>query len=363
MGRKLLSELISTLIIIIIVMIAASLLFMLAGINPIEAIRLIIYGALGRTRGISESLIRAIPITLIGLSVTIAFRAGLWNVGGQGQFYAGAIGASFIALFFPMTRIIHLPLLFIAAFITGGIYAGIAGFLRAYMRVNEILSTLMLNFITLWLTQYLATGPWSDPGRIIVATAFFPDSARLNRLHDTVRVHQGLYLALLCVGIVFVILNYTVYGQKLKVLGANLTAAKYAKINIKKKIVTIFLLSGGFAGLAGAVEVSGVYYCLRNGAFPIEAGYGFIGIGAALMGMLTPVGTLISAVFFGILIAGSSYLKTVVDLHGHTVNFIIGLLIIGMVARHLFRPKIQKFLDKVLFGKKELTERGTSSGS
>ena len=350
--RNILAEIISTLVIIAIVMSAASILFLFAGINPLEAFWHTVYGALGRTRGLSESLVRAIPITFIGLSVTIAFKAGLWNVGGQGQFYAGAIGATFVALFFPLPRLLHLTLLFITAFVAGGIYAGIAGFLRAYLKVNEILSTLMLNFITLWLTQYLATGPWSDPGRIIVATAFFPDSARLSNLHGTLRVHQGLYLALIFVAIVYIIINHTMYGQKLKVFGANISSAKYAKIDIKKQMCSIFMLSGGLAGLAGAVEVSGVYYCLRNGAFPIEAGYGFIGIGAALMGLLTPVGTLLSAVFFGILIAGSSYLKTVVDLHGHTVNFVIGLLIIGMVARHLFRYKIHKFLDWPLLAKR-----------
>ncbi len=333
MKQEKIISVVSIIMVVIISLSLAMIIFWLAGLPPLATIWTIIYGGFGRATGIVLTLNRTVPILFIGLAVILAFRAGLWNVGGEGQFYMGAIGATYVALFVELPMALHIPLMMIAAFIVGGAWGFIAGLLKAYLKVNEILSTLMMSYIAIWIAQYFCQGPWRDPGRTIAATAFFPDSARIPRVLDGFRLHYGIFIVMIFAFLVYLFLTKTVYGQKLQLMGLNLQAARYGVVNLDKTILLTMFISAGVAGLAGFAEVSGVFYNLQNGQYPISLNYGFVGIGAAMLGNLEVRNTVISSIFLGGLMAGASYLSTTTGLHAYTVNYVIGLMILLMIAR------------------------------
>ncbi len=346
MNKEVIVNIISLLLVLLIAFLVSALIFWIAGLNPLEALWSIFYGGFGRYVGISTTLTKTVPIMFIALATVIAFKAGLWNVGGEGQYYMGAIGATYVALYFDFPMIIHIPLMLIAAFLLSAIWGSIAGLLKTHLKVNEILSTLMMNFIAIWTAQYLCHSPWRDYGRTIAATAFIPDSARLPLLFEGYRIHLGLVLVLVAALLIYIFLKYTVFGQQLQLLGSSSVTARYGAVNLNRTIVLTMFISAGIAGLAGFSDVSGVFYNLQNGQYPMSPGYGFIGIGAAMLGNLEVRGTVFWSIFLAGLITGASFLKTTTGLHAHTVDFIIGLMILVMIARHVFKNSFEKLLDR-----------------
>lgn len=346
MNQEKIINIISFIIVIIFVLLITSLIFALANINPLEGFRILIRGAVGRTESLSESLVRTVPILFAALGILVAFKGGLWNVGAEGQFYMGAVGATYAALFISVPQPLHIILVMIFAFVFAAFWGGLAGLLKIKFGANEILTTLMLNYVAIWFTHYLCFGPWRDVSRVIAATAWFPETARLSRLIEGYRVNTGLFFALAAAVVVYLMFKYTKLGQTIKVMGSNLDAARYSGVNLGKTILIIMFISGGIAGLAGAAEVSGVYYCLRNGNYPISPGYGYYAIGAALLGNLSVLGTVLSSILFGGIITGAAHLKTITGLHAHSVDFIVGLLILAVLARNIFVKKLTRLLLK-----------------
>lgn len=283
---------------------ALALVVRLAGASPIEVARELVRGALGGAYNVSETLVQTAPLLLAGLAVVVAFRGGLFNIGAEGQLLVGAVAATWAgARLHPPLAALHLPLVLGAGALAGALWAGIAALLRIFRGVPEVLSTLLLNFVALQMLAWLVRGPLQE------AAGAFPQSdaiaipARLALLLPATRLHAGVPLALVCAVVVWFFLAQTAAGFALRAVGAGPRAAEAAGMNVDRTILTTFLLSGALAGLAGAIQISGVLYQLSDSVSP---GYGYSAIAVALLAGLSPLAVIASALFFGALAAGSA---------------------------------------------------------
>jgi ABC-type uncharacterized transport system permease subunit len=315
------------------------------GSNPLQAYQALLKGSLGSTNGIAETLVRTTPLLLAGLGVTIAFRCGIWNIGAEGQIYMGALGATAVGLYAPPLPIgIHLPLVIVAGFVAGGLWGALPGFFKARWNVNEIITTIMMNYLAINLVSYMVAKPMKDPSRMIPVpqTAELARSAWLPILIPTTRAHAGIFLAAAMAIVVYFLLWKTTLGYEIKAVGANPIAARHGGISVGRSIVLAMFLSGGLAGLAGASEISGVLHYLLDGFSP---GYGNLAIAVALFGGLHPLGVTFSALFFGALMVGSDAMQRAVGVPSTTVFFIQGLVIIFVLARKVLVGQRQVVVD------------------
>ena len=282
------------------------------GGDPINAYIHIFVAAFGNPGVISDTLVKATPLILTGLACVVAFRMRLWNIGGEGQFYLGAFGATFIVqeVFGKTTSPwVFIPTMMIAGVVAGAIWGAIPGILKARLGVNEIITTLMMNYIAFFWNAYFIYGSWSDRGFQLTPT--YPQGAWLPRLSDYavqipalagLTIHLGLVFALAATIIVWYLLARTRWGYEIRLIGDNPNAAKYAGINIVRNIVLVMVVSGGLAGLAGMAEVTGVVHRLQD---RISPGYGFTAIIIAWLSKLNPWAVIPVAILFGGLLIGS----------------------------------------------------------
>ncbi|PMC36016.1 ABC transporter permease [Bacillus sp. UMB0899] len=294
---------------IIVALLLCALFILLNGLNPITVYMKMLHGAFGSSFGISETLVKATPLLLCGLGVAIAYRISIWNIGAEGQFLLGAIGATAITIYFPqLPGVIYIPLMVIVGIVSGALWGLLTAIPRTYFQVNELITSLMLNYVALLLLDYFVFGPWRDPeGFNFPGTPMFVPSQLLAPIGDT-RLHIGIFFAVLAV-ILFAFLTLkTRWGYELRLLGANPTAAKYTGIRINKHILIVMMISGGLAGLAGMVEVSGVAGRLMYGISP---GYGYTAIIVAWLAKLNPFAMILSSIFIGGLIVGGYSVQTI----------------------------------------------------
>lgn len=310
------------------------------GANPLETYAAMAKGAFGERYAISETLVKAIPLILTGLAVSIAFRMLFWNIGAEGQLAWGAVAATWVALFLPerlggLPGWSFLPLMFLAAFAAGAIWGVIPGLLKAYLNVNEIITTLMLNYVALLWMQFLYTGPWKDPeGFGFPGTAQFPKEAWLQRLPiDLGRVHYGLLIGLVAAVILWFVLGRTKWGLEIKVIGENPLAARYAGMDIARNIVLVMIISGGLAGLAGFSQVAGVAHRLQNG---IAVGDGFTAIIVAWLAKLNPWGVLLVSLLMGGLSTGGDQLQITMGLPAAVAGVLQGSILFFVLGGDVF---------------------------
>ena len=279
----------------------------------------------------SATLLRATPLLLLGLAVTLSFRAGLLNIGGEGQFLVGAGAATAIALegsSFPRAVVVVAMLL--AGAIAGGTWAGIAAELRRRLGVLEVISTLLLNFVALYLIAWSVRGPFQEPTHTYPQTATFAPAARWPMLLPGQRLHAGFLLALLLAGLLWWILAYTAPGFRVRVVGAGRRAAASAGlIDVERTIYSVFLASGALAGVAGAAEVGGVTWALYDGISP---GYGYTAIAVALLARLNARWVIPSAVFFGALEAGAAGMQRDAGVPSVLGGIIVAVLVLSVLA-------------------------------
>ncbi len=281
-----------------------------AGGHPIAAYEHIVQAAFGSLGVFNDTLVKAIPLILVGLACTLAFRMKLWNIGAEGQFYLGAWGASAVVLLpiLPATtpRPIMLATMAVAGFICGAVWGFIPGFLKAKLRVNEIITTLMLNYIATSWVLFWVFGSWSEAG--FQMSPQFPKSAWMPRLLDYAKqvkifsgmtLHAGLLLGLVAVVVVWFIISRSRWGYEIRLIGDNPRAAYYAGVDIIKNTVLVMMVSGGLAGLAGMSEVTGVVHRLQGA---ISSNYGFTGIIIAWLAKLNPFAVIVVSILFGGLI-------------------------------------------------------------
>ncbi|MBN1487819.1 MAG: ABC transporter permease [Anaerolineae bacterium] len=330
-------------------LLVGALLLLIAGANPLVAYRAMLIGPLSSRYGITEALVKATPLLLVGLGIVIAFRSGILNIGGEGQMVIGALAGSACALALPdLPGILLLPMTLLSSFLAGAVWGGIPGWLKARLSVNEILSTIMLNSIALQLVTFMLRGPLIDPQEIAYGTGFpqtaqLPEQSWLPRLIPRTRLHWGFVVALLLAGLVYVFLWRTSLGYRMRAVGAQKEAARYGGIQVENSLVLAMALSGGFAGLAGMVEVLGIHHRLLDG---ISAGYGFSGIVAALFGQLHPLGTIPAAILFGALTLGADMMQRAVEVPAAIVLTIQGLVVLFVVGSDVLmrRPDFLKRL-------------------
>jgi simple sugar transport system permease protein len=245
----------------------------------------------------------------------------------------GAIGASWVALYSGISGFFALPAMFIAAALCGGLWAGVAGFLKAKFRVNEIIVTLLMNYIAISVVSYLVYGPWKDPkGFNFPITAQFPDFARLGSLFDT-RLHTGFILALVLVFLMYVLMEKTTWGYEIRVIGNNHNAARYAGIKIKRSIFGILFISGALAGIAGFSELAGVQFRMQE---QISTGYGYTAIIVAWLAGRSAVGVLIVSVIMSVILVGGDSLQILMQLPVAFVNLFQGLILFFILASDFF---------------------------
>lgn len=286
-------------------------------------------GALGSMYGFSETVVKMIPLFLCVLGISVAFQMQLWNIGAEGQFYVGALASGAAILFGPeLPGIFWIPILMLIAMAAGGFWGMIAGYLKAKWNVNEILSTLMLNYIAILTMNYYVYGPWRDPkGLNFPLTAAFSPEAMLPTIGAT-RIHLGFFIAIGVALVLWVLLGYSRWGYEIRVMGSSIKAAEYAGMNRFRTTVFVMGISGALAGLAGMVEVCGVIGKLQPG---ISAGYGYTAIIIAWLGKLHPAAMAIVAFFFGALQVGGYWVQSAgvpataaTMLQGAVLFFVIG---------------------------------------
>ncbi|MCX6049743.1 MAG: ABC transporter permease [Chloroflexi bacterium] len=302
----------------------------LSGANPITAYGVMVSGAFGGTRQITETLLLIGPLLLMGLGLTVAFRGRVWNIGGEGQYYMGALAGTVVGLFFQqrLPGLALIPLMLIAGMAGGALWAGIAALLKIRFGVNEIIATLMLNYIAEYTVLYLARVPLKDPTSFLPQSAQLLSPARMPTLVGT-RIHLGIALAFLLIPLIYLLLWKTPLGFRIRAIGANTTVAYHAGMNVAFGLAFALLFSGALAGLTGIIEVSALHTRLKAG---ISGNYGFTGILVALLGRLHPLGVLVAACFFAALAIGAQTMHSVYGLPIALAQVIQGLVVLFVLA-------------------------------
>ena len=327
---------------ILALLVGAVMLFFL-GANPIDAYLAMARGAFGSPNAFSDTLVKAGPLLFVGIGTCIAYRCGVINIGGEGQIVMGALAATGVALTFQQAPDwVLVPLGLLAGFVGGGVWGGIAGVLKTNFKVNEVLSTIMLNSVAVFIMSFLLHGPIMDPTSLdnairIAQTQRLPPASDLWRLIPT-RFHMGLVLGAVMAVLAFILLWRTTIGYRIRAVGANAKAARYAGISIARYQLLGFLLSGALAGMGGAVELLGVTHRLFSdgSATGFTSNAGFNGIVAALFGGLHPIGTIPASILFGALLVGANSLQRTVQVPSAFVITLDGLVVIFVVASQVW---------------------------
>lgn len=319
------------------------------GVNPITAYQAMIEGAFGSPNAIADTIVKATPLLFVGVGICIAFRGGMINIGGEGQMILGGLAATTAALALPdWPSWAIIPFCILLGFLAGAFWGFIPGALKAYLNVNEILTTIMLNAIAVQLMNYLLRGPLMDPvqieqGSYIPQTARFSIATDLPRLIPT-RLHEGTLLAIIAAILVWILLWRTTIGFRIRAVGLSPAAARRAGIRVKWYGMLAMILSGALAGLAGAVQVLGVNHRMFTDgtATGFTGGAGFNGIVAALFGQLHPLGTIPASFFFGAMIVGANQMQRAVQVSSSLITALNGLLVIFVVSSEIFRLRIAR---------------------
>lgn len=301
----------------------------LGGANPLTAYAAFLDGAVGSIYNLGTSLVKSIPLMLAGLGLAFAFRCGVFNVGAEGQLYFGALGAVLLGTMLDAPPLLHVPLSLAAAFLGGALWAAIPGYLKARWTVNEIITTILLNYVAIYFVSYLVSGPLKDPQGIYPKTAMIASTARLPIILPETRLHAGLILGLIAAVVLYVIQTRTTLGFRVRAVGAGPLASNYAGINVRRTMMTAMLVSGGLAGLAGAAEVLGSQFRLLEYFSP---GWGYAAIVVAILGALQPFGVVLAALFFGALESGAYSIQITLGIPTSLMYIIEGLAVLFVLA-------------------------------
>lgn len=322
-----------------------AIMLLLLGANPIEGFGALFAGAFGSLNAVADTVVKATPLLLVGIGICIAFRSGVINIGGEGQMILGAVSATALGLAFPnFSGWIMIPLALLVGFLAGGIWGGIPGYLKARFNVNEILSTIMMNAIAVQFMNLMLRGPLIDTTQ--KGAARIPQTPRLSPAYDLprlvpTRLHLGFLIAILLAIAVYFFLWRTTTGYRIRAVGQNLYASRYAGIRVSRYMVLSLALSGAFAGLAGAVQVYGVnHFMITDGtAGGFTGSAGFNGIVAALFGQLHPIGTIPASFLFGALLVGANKLQRATQVPAALITALNGLVVVFVVSSELWRRK------------------------
>lgn len=328
---------------IVLALIAGGLIMLAAGENPFSVYKAMAKGAFGSSYNRSEVLVKMIPLLLTGLGVSVAFRMRLWNIGAEGQFYLGAIFATWVALYglADAPSITVIPVMIVAGMIGGALWSGIPGALRAWLGVNETITTLMLNYVAIKFSEYLVYGPWKNPvGFGFPGTEMFGPATYL-WTWGTTRVHLGLVFGLVAAIILFLVLRNTRWGYEIEVAGESERVARYAGMATARNILVVLMVSGALAGLAGMAEVTGIGHSLQRNLSP---GYGYTAIIVAWLGRLNPLGIILVAYMLAALLVGGDQLQMSLGLPAAIAPTLQGTILFFLLGGEaLLRYRIVRF--------------------
>jgi len=311
------------------------------GDTPLEGISLLLEGAFGSWRRVSETLVKTSPLLFTGLAVALAFRCGAFNIGAEGQFLVGALASVAVGAHLGLeTRWVGVPLVLAAALIGGAVWGGIAGVLKSWRDVPEVISTIMLNFVALFWISALIRGPLKNTTSGLPESPEVVEAAYLPRLADLegfpgYRVHLGLVIGVLLAIAIWLLLSRTVLGFKMRAVGFNPDAALFSGYRPKKIWAGSLALSGAIAGLGGGVEVTAITFRIWDDFSP---GYGYTAIAVALLARLHPVAVILTALFFGILDQGAGALQRNLGVPLVVIYLVQGLVILMSIGFGFHRP-------------------------
>ncbi len=324
---------------VVVALLIGAIIIAMAGGNPWLSYAHIANASFGSLGVFSDTLVKAIPLMIVGLACSLAFRMRLWNIGAEGQFFVGAFGASAVVLIplLPETapRWVFIPVMMLAGMLCGALWGFIPGFLKAKFNVNEIISTLMMNYIAVAWNDFFIYAVWSESG--FQMSKMFPQNAWLPRLTDFgaqvplfrgLTTHLGLVFALLAAAVVWLILYRSQWGYEIRLVGDNPNAARYAGISITRNTVLVMMLSGALAGLAGMSEITGVVHRLQGSISP---GYGFTGIIVAWLAKLNPAAVIVVSILFGALILAGREIQP-----SGVPKMIQGVILVCLIAGDFF---------------------------
>lgn len=359
-----------TVLAIVLGIIIGSIILIVSGTNPIEAYKVIFFGAFGKPKYISWTIVKAVPLILTGLSVAFAFNTGLFNIGAEGQYIVGSIGALVVGLLLDLPPVLHGLVALLAGALCGYIWGALVGILKAKFQVNEVISSIMMNWIAFYLSNYLLSfpllrniesdnsypikksasikilGSWkaSEAGKAVLANNKF--------LRDILNppVNFGIIIAIIAAIVIWYILKKTTLGYELRAVGFNQKAAEYGGISINKSIVTSMGIAGILAGLAGAITVLGVSGNI--GIMAGQEGYGFDGMAVALIAGNNPLGTIPAALLYAGLTYGGGKLTTI-GTYSEVVNIIVGIMILFIA--------MPKLLDMIRFFFTKWTKKNSNT--
>ena len=321
-------------------LLVGAILIAMTGASPIAAYQTLIQGALGGPRQLTETVLKATPLLIMGLGLMVAFRSRAWNIGGEGQYFIGALTGWLVGFWFqdqwPASLLI--PAMLLGGALGGALWAGLAALLKIRGGINEIISTLMLNYIAVFLVSYLARGPLRDPDSYLPQSSKLIGPARITLLFDT-RLHIGILIAAALVPLTYLLVWKTPLGFRLRAIGSNQNVARYAGMSVAFGIAFALLFSGALAGLSGIIEISALHTRLKDG---ISGDYGFTGILVALLGRLNPFGVLVAAFFFAALSIGAQSMHGVFGLPialAQVIQALVVLFILGADALARFWKK------------------------
>ena len=302
-----------------------------AGEPVTTAYALLFKGAFGSRFALTETLARATPLILTGLAAAVAFRAKFWNIGAEGQLYCGALATTWLGTgMLEVHPAVLIPVLFVGGALAGGIALLVPVFLKVRLRVDEVVTTLLLNFVILLLVNYLVEGPWKDPMSLgWPQAAPIIDEGVLPRLVERSRLHLGLVVGLTAALAVWLTLRYTVWGYEIRAVGQNPQAAAFAGIGVGATVLRVALISGGLAGMAGVTEVAGLKGYLT---LDLSPGFGYAGIAVAMLAALHPLGVVLSAVFLAGIYVGADSMSRAVNIPNYIADVIVACSVLSVLV-------------------------------
>ncbi len=332
-ARRLIIEALPPILSLLAALLVAALIILALGENPVTVYRALLFEPLSSLRTFGRVLEVLVPLLLSGLAVAVAFRAGVFNLGVEGQLYLGAFAAAWVGFTLAAPGFLQIPAAMAFGAIVGALYALIPALLRAYFNADEIVTTIMLNYVAFSLTNYLITGPFRPPDAGSAQSEAIALTAHLGRWLPPSRAHIGVFIALALAVLLYLLLYRTTIGYELRMAGANPRFAEYGGVSVRRTIIMAMIFSGLLAGLVGAVEVLGIQYRFRAGFSP---GYGFDGITVALLARVEPLAIPLAALLFAALRAGASIVQLNTELGREVVDVLQAIIILFVTAEGLW---------------------------
>ena len=332
-SRLLLQAVLPPVLSLLVALAVCGVLIAVLGSNPFPVYRALLFEPFSSLRQFGRVLEVLVPLLLSGLAVAVAFRAGVFNLGVEGQLYLGAFAAAWVGFSLAAPGIVQIPLAMLLAGVAGALYALVPGLLRAYFNADEIVTTIMLNYVAILFTSYLVREPFRASTAGGTESDLIAETARLGRWLPPSRAHIGVFIALGLAVLLYLFLYRTTIGYELRITGSNPRFAEYGGVSVRRTIVTAMLLSGLLGGLVGGIEILGIQYRFRSGFSP---GYGFDGITVALLARVEPLAVPLAALLFAVLRSGASIVQLETDVSREVVDVLQAIIILFVTAEGLW---------------------------